>query len=162
MDREKIILYSEKTENLGEPETFLGRGEAREPGCGDVLAMFVDTRREIITECRFTITESACPPLKACAARAAQAFKGGQADSVIVKRHSVMISRLVSTNMASTSPQPGSLASPLPRNVSGSPRFSVFSLYKIIFSRSIVISLFYSRIGRQTMTKHAGRLCTDW
>ena len=57
MDREKIILYSEKTENLGEPELFLGRGEAREPGCGDVLAMFVDTRREIITECRFTITE---------------------------------------------------------------------------------------------------------
>ena len=72
MDREKIILYSEKTENLGEPELFLGRGEAREPGCGDVLAMFVDTRREIITECRFTITESACPPLKACAARAAE------------------------------------------------------------------------------------------
>lgn len=34
MDREKIILYSEKTENLGEPETFLGRGEAREPGAG--------------------------------------------------------------------------------------------------------------------------------
>ncbi len=76
MDREKIILYSEKTENLGEPETFLGRGEAREPGCGDVLAMFVDTRREIITECRFTITESACPPLKACAARAAELALG--------------------------------------------------------------------------------------
>ena len=76
MDREKIILYSEKTENLGEPELFLGRGEAREPGCGDVLAMFVDTRREIITECRFTITESACPPLKACAARAAELALG--------------------------------------------------------------------------------------
>ena len=76
MDREKIILYSEKTENLGEPEIFLGRGEAREPGCGDVLAMFVDTRREIITECRFTITESACPPLKACAARAAELAVG--------------------------------------------------------------------------------------
>ena len=38
--------------------------------------MFVDTRREIITECRFTITESACPPLKACAARAAELALG--------------------------------------------------------------------------------------
>lgn len=76
MDREKIILYSEKKDNLGAPETFLGRGEAREPGCGDVLAMFVNTSREIITECRFTITESACPPLKACAARAADLALG--------------------------------------------------------------------------------------
>lgn len=76
MDREKIILYSEKKDNLGVPESYLGRGEAREPGCGDRLVMYVNTRREIITECRFTVTESACPPLKACAALAAEKALG--------------------------------------------------------------------------------------
>ena len=51
-------------------------GKAIPFGLQHVLAMFVDTRREIITECRFTITESACPPLKACAARAAELALG--------------------------------------------------------------------------------------
>ena len=32
MDREKILLYSEKKENLGKPEHFLGAGEVKEPG----------------------------------------------------------------------------------------------------------------------------------
>lgn len=50
MDREKILLYSEKKENLGKPEHFLGAGEVKEPGCGDCLEMFIDTKREVITE----------------------------------------------------------------------------------------------------------------
>ena len=69
MDREKILIYSEKTENLGEPAVFLGVGEIKEPGCGDHLKMYIHTKREIITEFHYTITDSACPPLKACAAR---------------------------------------------------------------------------------------------
>ena len=44
MDREKILLYSEKKENLGKPEHFLGAGEVKEPGCGDCLEMFIDTK----------------------------------------------------------------------------------------------------------------------
>lgn len=72
MDREKILIYSEKTEHLGKPETCLGEGEIKEPGCGDQLNMYIDTKREIITEFHYTVTESACPPLKACAARVAE------------------------------------------------------------------------------------------
>lgn len=76
MDREKILIYSEKTENLGEPAVFLGVGEIKEPGCGDHLKMYIHTKREIITEFHYTITDSACPPLKACAARVAEMALG--------------------------------------------------------------------------------------
>ena len=76
MDREKILAYSEKTEYLGEPETFLGTGTVQEPGCGDQLNMYIHTKREIITEFHYTVTDSACPPLKACAARAAEMALG--------------------------------------------------------------------------------------
>lgn len=76
MDREKILAYSEKTENLGEPEVFLGTGEVKEPGCGDQLNMYINTKREIITEFHYTVTDSACPPLKACVARVAEAALG--------------------------------------------------------------------------------------
>ena len=51
-------------------------GQMREPGCGDTLTFYLNTVREIVTECRFTITETACPPLKACAARTAQMALG--------------------------------------------------------------------------------------
>lgn len=76
MDREKILAYSERTENLGEPEVFLGTGEVKKPGCGDQLNMYINTKREIITEFHYTVTDSACPPLKACAARVAEAALG--------------------------------------------------------------------------------------
>ena len=76
MDREKILLYSEKKENLGKPEHFLGAGEVKEPGCGDCLEMFIDTKREVITEFHYTVTDTACPPLKACAARVAECALG--------------------------------------------------------------------------------------
>ena len=76
MDREKILLYSEKKETLGKPEHFLGAGEVKEPGCGDCLEMFIDTKREVITEFHYTVTDTACPPLKACAARVAECALG--------------------------------------------------------------------------------------
>lgn len=76
MDRERVIIYSEKKEHLGVPESFQGMGEAREPGCEDLLRMYISTKREIITEIHYTITDTACPPLKACAARAAQLAQG--------------------------------------------------------------------------------------
>ena len=76
MDREKILGYSERTEHLGEPEVFLGTGEVKDPGCCDQLNMYINTKREIITEFHYTVTDSACPPLKACAARVAEAALG--------------------------------------------------------------------------------------
>lgn len=76
MDREKILAYSEKKEYLGVPETYFGTGEVREMGCGDILRMYIRTSREIVTECSYTVTQSACPPLKACAARAAESAAG--------------------------------------------------------------------------------------
>ena len=65
-----------KKENLGKPEHFLGAGEVKEPGCGDCLEMFIDTKREVITEFHYTVTDTACPPLKACAARVAECALG--------------------------------------------------------------------------------------
>lgn len=76
MDREKILIYSDKKEQQKKPEQFQGMGQVREPGCGDELSMYISTRREIITECSFTITDTACPPLKACAALAAELALG--------------------------------------------------------------------------------------
>ncbi len=71
MDREKIILYSEKKDNLGVPElSWQGRGKGA--GLRRQAGYVRGYQAEIITECRFTITESACPPLKACAALAAE------------------------------------------------------------------------------------------
>ena len=57
-------------------EHFLGAGEVKEPGCGDCLEMFIDTKREVITEFHYTVTDTACPPLKACAARVAECALG--------------------------------------------------------------------------------------
>lgn len=54
----------------------MGMGEMKEPGCEDVLRIYISVQREIITECTFTVTLTACPPLKACAARMAEAAKG--------------------------------------------------------------------------------------
>ena len=40
------------------------------------MNMYINTKREIITEFHYTVTDSACPPLKACAARVAEAALG--------------------------------------------------------------------------------------
>ena len=94
MDREKILAYSERTENLGEPEVFLGTGEVKEPGCGDQLNMYINTKREIITEFHYTVTDSACPPLKACAARVAEAALGKPVMEAYLIRAEVCLSFL--------------------------------------------------------------------
>ncbi len=72
MNQELVLEYSEKQELRGTLEDFQGMSRVQEPGCKDELCMYLKTRREIITKIRFTITESACPPVKACAALAAE------------------------------------------------------------------------------------------
>lgn len=76
MDAKKVLEYSERTAEAREPEQFMGMGEMIEPGCKDVLRIYISAQREIITECSFTVTSDACPPLKACAARMAEAARG--------------------------------------------------------------------------------------
>ncbi len=51
-------------------EQYMGMGETAEPGCGDVLRIYLSTRREVITEIGYTINESACRTSKVCAAAA--------------------------------------------------------------------------------------------
>lgn len=72
MDKELVLAYSEKTDNRGVLEDHQGAAEVREPGCDDLMRMYLKTHREIITELCYTISETACPPVKACAARVAE------------------------------------------------------------------------------------------
>lgn len=76
MNRELILEYAAKTEHLGVPESWEATGRAAEPNCGDELVYYLSTKRDVVTEISYTITESACPPAKACAARAAEAVLG--------------------------------------------------------------------------------------
>ena len=76
MDQELILEYSEKQELRGELRDFQGSSRVQEPGCGDEMCMYLKTHREVITEIRFTITDSACPPVKACGALAAEMALG--------------------------------------------------------------------------------------
>ncbi len=71
MDHEMVLSYSQNRSLWGEIADCQGQSEVREPGCEDVLRFYLKTNREIITEIRYTITESACPPARACAALAA-------------------------------------------------------------------------------------------
>ncbi len=75
MNRELILEYAESQKHRGLLEQAQGRGSCREPECGDELIITIKTKREIITEIGYTITESACPPMKACAAAAAELAK---------------------------------------------------------------------------------------
>ena len=72
MDQQLVLTYSEKEDLKGILEDAAGFSEVQEPGCSDILRMYIKTHREIITEIRYTITETACPPVKACAALAAE------------------------------------------------------------------------------------------
>lgn len=76
MDYLKIKSYASREENKGLLKVFDGRGSCEEPGCGDVMEFTIKTHREIITEIGFTITESACLPVKASAAITAEIAKG--------------------------------------------------------------------------------------
>lgn len=76
MDYGLVLEYSEKQELVGTVEEWQGRGEVREPGCDDILEITLKTRREVVTEIRYTITEKACRPVKACAALAVEMALG--------------------------------------------------------------------------------------
>lgn len=76
MNQELVLEYSQKEEFKGTLKDFQGMSEVREPGCGDIVRMYIKTRREIITEIRFTVTDTACPPVKACVALAAKQALG--------------------------------------------------------------------------------------
>ena len=64
MNRELILEYAAKTERLGVPESWEATGRAAEPNCGDELVYYLSTKRDVVTEISYTITESACPPAK--------------------------------------------------------------------------------------------------
>lgn len=72
MNQELVMEYSRRETLKGILEDCQGRSEVREPGCGDLMCVYIKTRREMITEIRYTVTETACPPVKACAALAAE------------------------------------------------------------------------------------------
>lgn len=72
MNQELVLEYSEKQDLRGTMKDYQGMSRVQEPGCKDEMCMYLKTRREIITEIRFTITDCACPPVKACGALAAE------------------------------------------------------------------------------------------
>ena len=76
MNRAIIEEYALKTDYRGTLNDYHGIGQCVEPDCGDVLEYTIKTEREIITEIAFTITETACLPVKACATIAAELAKG--------------------------------------------------------------------------------------
>ena len=78
VDLNRVIIeeYALRTDYRGKLSDYHGIGQCIEPDCGDVLEYTIKTEREIITEIAFTITESACLPVKACATIAAELAKG--------------------------------------------------------------------------------------
>ena len=72
MNQELVLEYSKKQELKGAMENCHGSSLVKEPGCGDEMRVYLRTHREIITEISYTVTETACPPVKACAALAAE------------------------------------------------------------------------------------------
>lgn len=72
MNQELVLEYSKKQELRGTIDDCQGYSQVQEPGCGDVMRVYLKTHREIITQISYTVTETACPPVKACAALAAE------------------------------------------------------------------------------------------
>ena len=66
-NREKVLEYAQDKQFVGLPQECAAVGQVIEPHCGDVLKIGFNTRREIITEIGYDLTESACPPVHACA-----------------------------------------------------------------------------------------------
>lgn len=73
---EKVLELSAIQEMRGLPENPEGVGQVTEPSCGDLLTIGFTTRREIITEIGYTLTESACPPVFASAYHIVSQAKG--------------------------------------------------------------------------------------
>lgn len=63
-----LYQYTPKGQSEGIFDDYTGMGEATEPECGDVLCIYIRTRREIITEIGYTISNGACTTSKVCAA----------------------------------------------------------------------------------------------
>ncbi|NLN98545.1 MAG: iron-sulfur cluster assembly scaffold protein [Eubacteriaceae bacterium] len=75
MDTTKIIEFAEKAENYGQLEDYVASGIAVEPDCQDELEIRINTKRDLVTEISYMITESACTPAKACASLATMLAK---------------------------------------------------------------------------------------
>lgn len=67
---DKVIEFAAKSELRSLPNEPDGIGVVIEPNCGDELKIAIVTKREIITEAGYSITEKACPPVYAASAAA--------------------------------------------------------------------------------------------
>ena len=65
--REKVLKAAEEKDKYPLPEDFEAIGWVTEPNCGDKLAIAFKTRREVITQIGYSLSDSACPPMFACA-----------------------------------------------------------------------------------------------
>ena len=65
--REKVLLAAAERDQYPLPQDCEVLGTVQEPNCGDVLTIGFKTRRMAITEIGFSLSETACPPLFACA-----------------------------------------------------------------------------------------------
>lgn len=75
-NREKVLACVDQSENYGILPIYDGKGETVEPGCSDVMRMYIKVEREVITGISYTITETACAPVQACASYATILAKG--------------------------------------------------------------------------------------
>ena len=75
-NREKVLEYAQSTQFVGLPDGCAAVGQVIEPHCNDVLRIGFTTHREIITEIGYELTETACPPVHACAHLICQLAKG--------------------------------------------------------------------------------------
>jgi len=96
-DFEKVKIYTEVEGVYGLPENAAGIGEVHEPNCEDVLRIGFSTKREIITEIGYTITESACMTVRACAAAAIELAKNKAVMAAYLITHQD-IAKLLSDN----------------------------------------------------------------
>lgn len=65
--REKVLKAAAEKDKYPLPQDCEAIGWVTEPHCGDKLAIGFKTRREVITQIGYSLTDSACPPMFACA-----------------------------------------------------------------------------------------------
>lgn len=63
----EIYKYAKVTDFNGLPEGFTASGKIIEPGCEDELIIAFKTKREVITDIGFELSEDACGTARACA-----------------------------------------------------------------------------------------------
>lgn len=64
---DRVMEYAAMENVRSLPDNFDGIGSIEEPNCGDILTIAFKSKREIITEIGYTVTEKACPPVYAAA-----------------------------------------------------------------------------------------------